>query len=204
LGGGSLSVGTAGSVAAVTANGDPGVATIAVLDPAIFNGASGQTFTYSFGLIGGYFSMQADGAGGTADIATDAGSNIPGLENFFTLNLDEDGGDPSAIKVNFSSNPQLGLDDAAVESIIISHLIFDTSSSTYRLDTDLQYAAIAVTVPIDQNTAIFTWNTRGVASVVPEPSSFLLLSGGLATLLCCLRQCKSRRTGIVRLPVADV
>jgi hypothetical protein len=170
------------------------VASIAVLDPDIFNGASGQTFTYAYGLIGGYFSVQADGAGAAANITTDVGSNIPGLENFFSLTMGQDGDNPSAIKVKFSSNPRLGLEDAAVESNITSHLIFDSLTSTYRLDADLQYAVIAVTVPIGQDIATFTWNTRAmVAASIPEPSSLVLLSSGFAALLCCR---KSKRWGL--------
>jgi hypothetical protein len=166
-------VNTAGTQAVVTAGGPFGVASVGVFDPAVYSGASGQTFDLAYGLTSA-FGLQAllnEPGLARSTVSTRAGRNIAGLETLFPWSATLDGSDPTSLHLLFLSNPLLGLDDAAIINSIRSSLVFDPAAANYGVNSDFNYASFSVTVPIGQDIAEFSWNTTGEAeaAVVPEP-----------------------------------
>jgi hypothetical protein len=183
--------------ATVTAGMEFGVASVGIFDPSVYVGASGQRFQLTYGLVGGDFSLQAllDGPGvARSSVSTTAGSNLPGLDTFFSLSLSLDGSNPAGLDVFFNSNPLLGLNDVVISDDIRSHLAFEPTNSRYSLDSDFNYLTFSVTVPIGQDTAIFSWNTSALAEAgVPEPSNISLFGIGILGLLSWQMVLKANR-----------
>ena len=117
-----------------------------------------------------------------SSISTSAGSNISGLEIFFSWSLALDGQDPSKLVFSFNSNPLLGLNDTAITNSFLSHLVFNPADGSYLLTSDFDYASFSVTVPAGQERVALTWDSDAIAeaSGVSEPATIFLLSIGLA------------------------
>jgi hypothetical protein len=184
-------VGTAGTFAQVNAGAEYGLALVNIADPAYYDDASGHMFGFTYGLLGG-FGLGASLQGllpseglAAAQVSARAGSNIPGLETFFSWTLALNGSDPSQLSLNFSSNPLLGLNDALVRTTILSNLVFDAVAGSYTLPNDLDYASFMLTVANGQDNVAFTWDTnaQAEAATIPEPSTLALVCTGMAGLI---------------------
>jgi hypothetical protein len=176
--GAGISVDTSGSFALAVTIRPTAVATTAVRDPAIFSNAGNVRFSLTYGWSDG-FSVSAFTEGldpASSWIATEAGSNIPGFEDFFYWALSLNGSDAAPL-LAFKSNALLGLDDEAIRKDMLAHLTFDPATNRYTVGSAFAYASFDVTVPLEQSEVAFFWNTEGVAevAVIPEPSTFALL-----------------------------
>jgi PEP-CTERM motif len=192
-GAGTVLLTTKGSYATVSGAAPPsGIAYVRITDPiqldpypgSGFSSLGGTAIDADFSLLGGAFGLQASG-GGFAKIDASAGSNLPGLAYLFSLSILEQASNPSNLQVTFESNPALGLSDTSIENSILAALdpTYNPTTASYSLSTTDTYLMLDLPVPADMTTVQFSWNTFGIAGVVPEPSSMTMLGVGVLGLV---------------------
>jgi len=117
-----------------------------------------------------------DSGGAVAETVITGTSTIPGYENLFTLTYGVLGAlsSLSDVYIDFESNPLLGLNDASIDSQILSHLSLSGNDVSLDAPVDFSYTLTSDT-SYDVNLTI-----NSIVSGVPEPSSALLFGvGGL-------------------------
>lgn len=184
---GSVLLTTAGSYAVVYGVApNPSIAVTKITDPAYYTGVAGHELELDYG-----FSDPSDPAPLTLTATPDAlvtvtmnaGTDIPGLASLFALTVTLNGNTGGPALAQFTSNPELGLDDASVTATLNAALAsgFDPATETDTLQP-IQFATLTVDVPDDQDTVGISWNEEADATTVPEPgTAFLLLIGGAFT-----------------------
>ena len=85
------------------------------------------------------------------------------------------------------SNPSLGISDISVENLILSALLsgYDSSDNSYALASDLSLFKLEVSNILSGETFAFSDTQFGQATIVPEPSTFVLAVANLLGLLAC-------------------
>lgn len=128
---------------------------------------------------GNSFGLQGLGAG-YARLSSFVGTNIPGYSTLFQWTISLNAKD--VLKVVFTSNPSLGLNDGSIEAAMTSALDanFNASTETYTIPTDFDYLTNLLVPVGNQNTVDVTWNSRALAIAAPEPASLALLGAALA------------------------
>ncbi len=180
---------TTGTFAKINPIGkDTGYATALVDDPVTYSNTSGQPIHLTYGLGSGFAigSFAAPGTTGyeASQFMAVAGSDIPGLTSLFTLEISTTTLEPGNVSVDFVSNPLLGLNDAAIDSLILGNLTLDASTGDYVTSGAFNYVDTTVTVPVGQDTASFSYDASVAAQGgVPEPTSIVL---GIIGLFTCL------------------
>ena len=119
-------------------------------------------------------------------------SDIPGLESLCTLSLAATGqiSSPSDVAISFTSNPKLGLNDAAIQSSLVSGGILSAGHFSMGGPLDFNFtisstSSFSVTDVLDSYAAD---NETSVTVPVPLPPAFWPVMGtfslmGLVSLL---------------------
>ena len=166
-----------------------GRAEFKVKDPAVYElpaGAGADTFVEFVGLEQG-FSIQTD-ENGRASYRFTGGSNRPGFESLFDLFIMLEQLGP--LSVDFTSNPALGLSDAAIEDAVRAALQsgFNAADHSFSLASDLDLFTFTVPGIMGGETYEMSTLWHGAVEVVPEPSSVCLLASGIPALIVCWNQ----------------
>jgi hypothetical protein len=165
-----------------------GGAVASVFDPVnferVFEGE--DTLVVSYSLLEDFL-LQATEPGGSASTSFFAKSTVNGYESLFDLTLSVSGDALSVLDVTFASNPLLGLNDAKIETDILSIVGFDATSQEFGVlsNTSLFSLGIPLAADIDSASVSFGVETQASLPGVPLPSSMILLLSvlGISPLL---------------------
>jgi hypothetical protein len=139
----------------------------------------------------------------TASIRSWFDTDLPGLENLFTLEIRiSSSADPI---INFWSNPSLGLNDAQVEQTIQAAFVFDSVLGGFKLDQD--FLLLDIQLPTaGRNTLTLDFGTESDAlAAVPELTTFVYCAVGLVIVHMRLRRWRSsNRFSLKNDPMARV
>ena len=96
---------------------------------------------------------------------------------------------PGQVVVSFTSNPLLGLNDAAITANLESGFSYDPATGNYSFNSTGQEIDMPLDVPADVTSATFTIGEGEEGDgTVPEPSAFAMFSLGSLSLLACKRR----------------
>ncbi len=113
----------------------------------------------------------------SAQFAADSGTNLPGYANLFDLSISLSSATPGIPAVTFSSNPLLGLNDAAISSDLTSRFSYNVSTGNYAFDSSGLSLDATLLVPTGASSVTVTTSLGdeldASASATPEPSSFV-------------------------------
>ncbi len=121
----------------------------------------------------------------SSTFSTSAQTDLPEFSSLFSLSVQTSSATPGNVAVSFTSNPLLGLDDAAIASNVASGFQYDPTTGDYSFDPTGQEIDATLTVP-DGVSSVSVTSGMGDeldASVVPEPSAFALAGIGVISLL---------------------
>jgi hypothetical protein len=101
---------------------------------------------------------------------------------------------PGQVGISFTSNPLLGLDDAAITSQLESGFTYDSTTGDYSFHPTGQEIDVTFTVPDGISTVNITTgnNAELDASAVPEPSTFAVLCIGALGMLADAKRRKAK------------
>jgi hypothetical protein len=113
-----------------------------------------------------------------------AQTDAPGLASLFSLSIGMSSATPGIVAVNFTSNPLLGLNDAAIISQLVGGFSYDNTTGDYSFNPTGQEIDATLTVPDGVSSLNVTtgYGDELDVSVVPEPSTTTLALLGLGTL----------------------
>ena len=113
-----------------------------------------------------------------------ANTDIPGFASLYSLFIQMSSATPGQVGVTFSSNPLLGLNDAAIKSELESGFTYDSATGDYSFNPTGQEIDATLTVPDGVSVVnIITEIDAEVDATVPEPSTLALVSFGTLSLL---------------------
>jgi hypothetical protein len=157
-------------------------------DPLTFNVNPGDQMTVSFtptAALGVSFPNGNPNAVYSYSFSTYAQTDLSALASLFSLSINMSSTTPGQVGVNFTSNPLLGLNDAAITSELLSG--FQYNSGTYSFDPTGEAINATFTVPdgVSEVTVSTGMDDESQASIdiVPEPSTVALLGIGAVSLL---------------------
>jgi hypothetical protein len=113
-------------------------------------------------------------------------SSIPTLTDLFTLAINGPPGmsSRSDLLIDFVSNPLLGMDDAAFEELLRSRFTVGGGAATLATPTSLSFT-LNSTSSFSVANAV---EAAAAATVVPEPSTLLLVAGGALPIAVLARR----------------
>ena len=116
-------------------------------------------------------------------------TDIPGFASLYTLIVNMSSATPGQVVVSFTSNPLLGLNDAAITANLESGFSYDPATGNYSFNSTGQEIDMPLDVPADVTSATFTIGEGEEGDgTVPEPSAFAMFSLGSLSLLACKRR----------------
>jgi hypothetical protein len=165
-------------------------------DPMTLSVSPGAQLTLSF--------MPAAGMGVTIPNASPAvfsssftayaDTDIPAFASLFSLSVNMSSLTPGQVNVNFSSNPLLGLNDAAITSELMSGFTYDSTTGDYSFDPTGQEIDATLTVPDGVSVVNITDGVDAeMDASVPEPSTLALVGIGVISLLACAKRRKEAK-----------
>jgi hypothetical protein len=155
-----------------------------VFDPWAGNVNPGDQITVSFiptNSLGVIFPDPNPSEVDSSTFSAFAQTDIPGLSSLFSLSIQMNSATPGQVGISFTSNPLLGLNDAAITSQLESGFTYDSATGDYSFDPTGEEIDATFTVPAGVSSATITTGMEDeLDASVPEPSTVALL--GLGTL----------------------
>lgn len=124
-------------------------------------------------------------------------STMPGLESLFTFSLGGagtglGGGQATTFFVDFTANPLLGIDTAAVQQAVLDAIVWDDTEGAYLVTSDVPLFVGDIAVPDGTTAFELAIDYSSSLTAVPEPGTWAQLLAG-AALLGRLQRRRSRR-----------
>ena len=156
------------------------------LDPATFSVIPGGQTTISFipdASLG--VNSVVNATTWSSTFSASMQSDAPGLASLFSLSVNISSATPGLVGVSFTSNPLLGLNNAAITAELLSGFAYDPATGDYSFNPTGQEIDASLTVPEGVSDITITdgmsVEDTSTAGAVPEQSSTLALLG-LSTL----------------------
>lgn len=171
-----------------------------VKDPVTANVNPGDPITVSFtptSALGMVFPDDPN-AVYSSTFSAFAQTDLPGLASLYSLSIQMSSAKPGDVVVSFTSNPLLGLNDAAIISELVRGFQYNSTTGDYSFDPTGEAISATFTVPASVSSLIVTtgMDSEQNASVgVPEPST--MIAGALLLLpvrVSTLRMLRKTRT----------
>ena len=108
-----------------------------------------------------------------------ASTDLPGVGTLWTLSIGLSGL-TGMLDVAFSSNPILGLSDSSITNLVLGAYGFDGNG--YNLSGELDVFSAVLPIPDNVSMVSFADSDQWVAQAVPEPSTWVMLLIGFASL----------------------
>jgi len=155
-----------------------------VRDPFAFAALPGDASLRLAAGLGAGFAVHARGSGARAAMTTHVGTDLPGLETLLEVRIAASGsdtGDP-VLTVDVLSHPDLAINDATLETLLLDAFAFDAPTASYVLENDVPFYDGMLPLPGGIPFTLYLDQSVG-ASPVPLPAALWLMASMLGTLL---------------------